>query len=118
MLFRSLSQVRPDASTRRPRRDSLATFNDALFAGIEALLREAQAEGSVDAGIDARLAACQLVFILTGFTTLWAQTGSTFSEHFGFDRTGFSRGALALILSGVRPQVPAADGKELKGGDA
>jgi len=120
-LFRmtgALSQVRPDASTRRPRRDSLATFNDALFAEVETLLLEAQAEGSVDPGIDARLAACQLVFILTGFTTLWAQTGGTFSEHFGFEKAGFARGALGLILSGIRKRDTAAAGKDTEGGDA
>jgi AcrR family transcriptional regulator len=104
-LFRmvdALSRIRPDPSGSRPERDGLADFNDRLFRDTAELVKAAQAEGSVDPSLDPFSCACQLMFVMTGFMNQWAQTGATFAEHFDLDGKLFARGAISLVLRGIR----------------
>lgn len=85
-----------------PNMDAWYKYDDILFKGIEELIREGQADGSINADLDAKTTAFSCGFLTSGMFKNLAESGQTFAEHFSLDLDKFSRYTIELLLSSIK----------------
>jgi hypothetical protein len=73
-----------------------------MFGEIASVFELGKRDGSMRGDLDAQKSAYVVAFILTGFFTELAETGTAFIEHFGLDQEEFSMLALDLLASALR----------------
>lgn len=82
-------------------RKELMQLDNDMFHGLEGVIEEGKADGSIRGDVDARMASYSLIFMMTGFFNQLSTTGETFMKHFSLESEDFTGFSLDLLLSSV-----------------